>query len=93
MKIKEGYFSTGSGNYLCERIRYVVYRCDTCQGEGVLEMTLKEALEYLFNNYFGKDSFREFRKFVKDNIVKKQNGWYYVRCQDCDGKGEWEEWY
>lgn len=98
MKIKEGFFSTGKGNFMCENIRYVVYQCDTCGGEGMLDMFLDEMLEYLYNNYWGKDTFREFRKFVKENIVKidkrKNKKWvYYVLCQDCGGRGKYEEWY
>ncbi|MEO0119397.1 MAG: hypothetical protein ABIK60_02500, partial [candidate division WOR-3 bacterium] len=87
------YFSTGTGNFMCENIRYVVYQCDECQGEGKLEMSLSEMIDYLFQNYWGKDTFREFRKFVKENIIKKEGNVYYVRCQSCNGAGEWEEWY
>lgn len=96
MIIKQKKISTGEGNYMCQGINVNVIRCDTCDGQGYLEMSFDEMVEYLRTNTFDYE-FRKFRKFVKDNIrkkVKTKNGVIYeVICQDCGGRGEWEEWY
>lgn len=92
MIIKEGRFSTGTGNRLCENITYEIHRCDECKGEGYLEMYLEEMIDYLKQYYDGWD-FRGFRAFVRKNIKKRSGKIYVVVCQNCLGAKEWEVWY
>lgn len=92
MKIKETKVNFGTGNYLCENIRCVLYECDDCRGSGYFEMFLYELIDYLKQYYLDWD-FKGFRQFVKKNSKYIGEGLYKVKCQNCDGKGYWEEWY
>ncbi|MCX7641222.1 MAG: hypothetical protein N2Z20_01130 [Elusimicrobiales bacterium] len=91
--IKEGKFSIGTGNRMCENINYVIYECDECYGEGYFEMYLWEAIDYLRGYYWGDFSFKDFRKYIKKNVKYLGNGVYKVICQECNGAGKFEEWY
>ena len=65
--------------------------CETCSGEGYIEVDNEISLkEYLEDLYYGEN--KSFKELLKVYREFKKKGYVRTICPECDGTGEWEEW-